>query len=68
MQRRVFVLVLDSLGVGALPDAERFGDEGAHTLDHLVEAAGGLDVPELCAIGLGHVPGVTLVARSAQPR
>lgn len=43
--RRVFVLVLDSLGVGALPDAERFGDAGAHTLDHLVQAAGGLDTP-----------------------
>ncbi len=68
MQRRIFVLVLDSLGVGALPDAPSFGDEGAHTLDHLVEAAGGLDVPELCALGLGHVPGVTRVARVAEPR
>ena len=68
MQRRIFVLVLDSLGIGALPDAQRFGDAGAHTLDHLVEAAGGLDVPELSALGLGHVPGVTRVARAARPR
>ena len=68
MQRRVFVIVLDSLGVGALPDAASFGDEGAHTLDHLVEAAGGLETPELVAIGLGHVPGVTRVARAAAPR
>jgi phosphopentomutase len=66
--RRVFLIVLDSLGVGALPDAASFGDAGAHTLDHLVESAGGLDVPELRAIGLGHVPGVTRVARVAQPR
>ena len=51
--RRVFVLVLDSLGVGSLPDAARFGDEGAHTLDHLIEAAGGLEVPRLSAAGLG---------------
>ena len=35
---RVFVIVLDSLGVGALPDADQFGDAGAHTLDHLVAA------------------------------
>ena len=56
--RRVFVLVLDSLGVGSLPDAERFGDEGAHTLDHLIEAAGGLDVPRLAAAGLGCIEGV----------
>ena len=68
MQRRVFLIVLDSLGVGALPDAKSFGDEGAHTLDHLIEAAGGLDAPELCAIGLGHVPGVTRVQRVSKPR
>ncbi|MBK7642768.1 MAG: phosphopentomutase [Planctomycetes bacterium] len=68
MARRVFLIVLDSLGVGALPDAAQFGDEGAHTLDHLVEAAGGLDAPELAALGLGHVPGVTRVARVAAPR
>jgi len=68
MQRRVFVIVLDSLGIGALPDAKAFGDEGAHTLDHLVDAAGGLDVPELEAIGLGHVPGVTRVKRVEAPR
>ena len=65
--RRVFILVLDSLGVGALPDADRFGDAGTHTLDHIVAAAGGLDVPRLTAIGLGHVPGVTGVPRVARP-
>lgn len=56
--RRVFVLVLDSLGVGALPDAAERGDAGAHTLDHLVEAAGGLDAPNLIASGLGCIAGV----------
>ena len=65
---RVFLLVLDSLGVGALPDAADFGDEGTHTLDHLVAAAGGLDVPRLAAIGLGHVPGVASVPRVEAPR
>ncbi len=55
---RVFVLVLDSLGVGALPDAAEFGDAGAHTLDHLVAAAGGLAAPRLVALGLGAIEGV----------
>jgi phosphopentomutase len=55
---RVFVIVLDSLGVGPLPDAARFGDADAHTLDHLVAAAGGLDVPRLVALGLGAIEGV----------
>ena len=65
--RRTFVLVLDSLGVGALPDAPSFGDAGAHTLDHLVEAAGGLDAPRMTELGLGWVAGVTRVAKSARP-
>jgi phosphopentomutase len=65
--KRVFVLVLDSLGVGALPDAASFGDEGAHTLDHLVAAAGGLDAPRLIALGLGSVPGVESLPRPAEP-
>lgn len=65
--RRVFVLVLDSLGVGALPDAERFGDAGAHTLDHLVEAAGGLEAPRLLALGLGCIEGVHAVPAAGEP-
>ncbi|MCB9914146.1 MAG: phosphopentomutase [Planctomycetes bacterium] len=65
--RRVFVLVLDSLGVGALPDAGVFGDAGAHTLDHLAAAAGGLVAPRLAALGLGNVPGVHALAAAAAP-
>jgi phosphopentomutase len=66
--KRVFLLVLDSLGVGAMPDAERFGDEGAHTLDHLVASAGGLDAPRLVELGLGCVAGVTSLPCPAAPR
>ncbi len=65
--RRVFLIVLDSLGCGELPDAALFGDRGAHTLDHLVQAAGGLDAPRLIALGLGHVPGVTSLPRVPRP-
>lgn len=65
--KRVFVLVLDSLGVGALPDAASFGDEGAHTLDHLVAATGGLDAPRLVQLGLGSIPGVRSLPRVAKP-
>ena len=63
--RRVFVIVLDSLGVGALPDAANFGDAGAHTPDHIVRATGGLDVPRLAALGLGSVPGVRSLPRAS---
>ena len=64
---RIFLLVLDSLGVGALPDAARFGDEGADTLDHIVEAAGRPAVPRLEAIGLGCIEGVTGIPAAASP-
>ena len=69
---RAFVIVLDSLGVGALPDAAASGDEGAHTLDHIAahRAAAGrpLELPNLTALGLGAVPGVTGLAAPAAPR
>ncbi len=65
--KRVFVLVLDSLGVGALPDAAEFGDAGAHTLDHITQAAGALDAPRLTELGLGNVPGVSGVPAAMDP-
>jgi phosphopentomutase len=62
---RVFVIVLDSLGVGALPDAADFGDVGAHTLDHIAAGMGEhFAIPRLVELGLGHVPGVTGIART----
>ncbi len=51
--RRVFILVLDSVGCGALPDAAAFGDEGSDTLGHVARAAGGLHLPALERLGLG---------------
>ena len=56
--RRIFLIVLDSLGVGALPDADSFGDSEAHTLDHICESAGAPDAPRLMCLGLGNIEGV----------
>jgi phosphopentomutase len=64
--RTVVVIVLDSVGVGALPDAAAFGDAGAHTLDHTLRAAS-VDLPNLAALGLGSVPGVTEVPTVLEP-
>lgn len=52
--KRVVLIVLDSVGVGALPDAHLYGDEGANTLGNIVSARG-LDVPHMRALGLGHI-------------
>jgi phosphopentomutase len=54
-RRRAVVIVLDAVGAGEAPDAAQFGDEGAHTLGHTAEAVGGLDLPNLQALGLGGV-------------
>ncbi len=67
MVNRVILIVLDGIGVGAAPDAAAYGDEGAHTLAHVAESAGGLRVPNLEALGLGHLGALTGVRRTAQP-
>lgn len=64
---KVTILVLDSVGVGALPDAEAFGDAGAHTLDHVVRATG-VTLPHLASLGLGGVEGVSSMPMVAAPQ
>jgi len=52
---RACVIVLDAVGAGALPDAADYGDEGSDTLGNVAHAVGGLDLPNLEALGLGNV-------------
>jgi phosphopentomutase len=52
---RACVIVLDAVGAGALPDAAAYGDEGSDTLGNVAKAVGGLDLPNLEALGLGNV-------------
>ena len=52
---RVVIIVLDSAGIGATPDAALFGDVGSHTLGNIAQAVGGLKVPNMEAMGLGNI-------------
>ncbi len=52
---RALIIVLDSVGVGAAPDASSFGDEGADTLGHIFERVPGLQIPTLMELGLGQI-------------
>lgn len=52
---RTIIIVLDSVGCGALPDAAIYGDEAANTLAHVAEAVGGLKIPQLRKMGLGNI-------------
>ncbi|MGA6828376.1 phosphopentomutase [Nitrospira sp. NS4] len=55
MINRVILLVIDGFGIGALPDAADYGDADANTLAHLSEAAGGMSLPNLETLGIGHL-------------
>ncbi len=52
MFKRVFLIVMDSLGVGAMADADKFHDEGANTFVHVSERCNGLNIPTLNMLGL----------------
>lgn len=61
------MLVIDACGVGALPDAERYGDQGSNTLAHLAEDLGGLSLPGLQRLGLGNILPLMGVPPSERP-
>lgn len=67
MGRRAIVIVLDSVGVGALPDARDYGDEGSNTLGNIATVTGGLDLPNLQKLGLGNIAALTGVEPAATP-
>ena len=64
---RCTLVVLDSLGVGAMPDAEAWGDAGSNTLGHVAQAVGGLDLPHLGRLGLGNITPVQGVPPAKKP-
>ena len=54
--KRAIVIVLDGVGAGEAPDAELYGDRGSNSLANTARAVGGLNVPHMEALGLGHIP------------
>lgn len=58
MINRVIWIILDSVGMGELPDAARFHDEGSNTLGNLAKAVGGLSIPNLRKLGIGNIDGM----------
>ena len=71
--RRAIVIILDSVGVGALPDAAEYGDEGVATLQHVASAVfasggTGLNLPTLQSLGLGNIVSVEGVPPTDSPR
>lgn len=53
--KRVFLIVLDSVGIGEAPDADKYGDSGANTLGNIAKHFNGIDLPNLAKLGLGNI-------------
>ncbi len=64
---RVFVVVMDSLGVGAMPDSEKFGDVGVNTLGHISESVESFRIPNLQKLGMANITPLKQVAAVSDP-
>ena len=65
---RVTVIVLDSVGIGELPDAVEFGDAGSNTLGHIAEASNGIALPNMEKLGLGNLTDIKGVPKTSSPQ
>lgn len=65
--KRIFVIVMDSVGIGEAPDADLFGDKGADTLGHIAEKMNGLNMPTLAKLGLGNIRDIKGIEKAQQP-
>jgi len=65
--RRAIWIVLDGVGLEALPDAREYSDEGAATLPHVAAACGGLNLPNMCNLGLGCLAEIEGVPPASEP-
>ena len=58
--KRVIWIILDSVGIGELPDAAEFGDVGTNTLENIASKEGRIDMPNMTSMGIGNIDGVTI--------
>ncbi len=68
MQNRFFLIILDGVGIGELPDAARYSDQGSDTLGNTSRAVGGLKLPHLASLGLGNIAPIRGVEPAVSPR
>ncbi|NMB81754.1 MAG: phosphopentomutase [Ignavibacteria bacterium] len=61
------LIVLDGLGVGELPDAKKYNDEGSNTIANMADAVGGLDIPNLQKMGIGNITNIKGVPPNLSP-
>ncbi|PYZ98506.1 phosphopentomutase [Alteribacter lacisalsi] len=64
---RVFLIVMDSVGIGEAPDADRFNDKGSDTLGHIAEKMNGLEMPNMGRLGLANIRDVKGIEKADTP-
>lgn len=64
---RIIWIVIDSVGVGALPDAKAFGDEGVNTLGHIVKEFNDIKIPNMVKLGLGNIDEIDYIKNVDSP-
>ena len=64
---RVVWIVIDSVGIGALPDSEKFGDKGVNTLGNIVKAHSDIKIPNMRKLGIGNIDGVDFMQPVENP-
>jgi len=65
--KRIFLVVMDSVGIGEAPDAEEFNDVGANTLGHIAEKMNGLNMPNMQKLGLGNIGDIKGIEKQDSP-
>ncbi|MCM3692916.1 phosphopentomutase [Neobacillus niacini] len=65
--KRIFLIVMDSVGIGESPDAEKFGDKGADTLGHIAERMNGLTMPNMGKLGLSNIREIKGIEKAERP-
>jgi phosphopentomutase len=65
--KRITVIVLDGVGIGAAPDAADYGDEGTNSIANVAKVLGGIDLPNMQKLGLGNITEIAGVPTTDQP-
>ena len=65
--KRIFIIVMDSVGIGEAPDAEKFGDKGADTFGHIAERMNGLNMPNMGKLGLSNIREIKGITKAEKP-
>ncbi len=68
MSKRCILIVLDSVGIGEMPDAKQYGDEGSNTLGNIYKVCDGMDIPNLISLGLGNIEGGEILGHTTSPK